>query len=294
MANAQAGIFVEGSSIHRFYELDFAQPPAASAMASLHATLQPHAQQGVASVLACSTALWQQWGGAGVTPLQFAPLESACGTYAAPATPGDLFIWLHGNDRAALADAQLSLHARLRAFGAHVTACDGFVYRDSRDLTGFVDGSANPKEDARHEVALVADGPAAGGSYVMTQRWQHDLASFNALSVAAQEQVIGRTKADSIELTGDAMPPDSHVSRTDIKHDGVAQKIYRRSTPTIAADSEGLYFLAFSAEAARFDRLLASMYGMAGPVQDSLLAYSQPRSGAYWFAPAQSQLEALE
>ena len=294
MTLAQPGIFVEGTSIHRFYELVLpAAAEGAKLLAQLHIALGQHGGHGVASVLACSTSLWLQRGGNDISPLSFSHIESGCGRYHAPATQRDLFIWLHGNDRAALADAQLDVNTCLRQYDAEIFSWEGFIYRDSRDLTGFIDGSANPRDEQRLPVALIDAGPVTGGSYVMTQAWQHDLAAFNELSIAGQEQVIGRTKIDSIELTGDAMPESSHVSRTDIKHEGVAQKIYRRSTPTIDGSSEGLYFLAFSAEAERFDRLLASMYGRSATVQDSLLGYSQPRSGSYWYAPSRAQLDSL-
>ena len=92
------------------------------------------------------------------------------------------------------------------------------------------------------------------------------------------------------------MPHDSHVSRTDLKHDGVAQKIYRRSAPYIQGDEAGLYFLAFSQSLSRFDYLLSSMFGQnktEQAVSDRLLQYSTAQTGSYWFAPAQSQLAGL-
>ncbi|MDD9877670.1 MAG: Dyp-type peroxidase, partial [Magnetovibrio sp.] len=163
----------------------------------------------------------------------------------------------------------------------------GFDYHESQDLMNFEDGTANPKEDARFDAALIADGEAgAGGAYVLTQKWVHDLDAFNALSVSEQEGVIGRTKADSIELEGDAMPADSHVSRTDVKLDGVAQKIYRRSAPYGTVAEHGLYFLAFACDIGRFQVQLDGMYGVAGDgLHDRITEFSKAVTGAYWFAP---------
>ena len=79
---------------------------------------------------------------------------------------------------------------------------------------------------------------------MLTQRWVHDLDAFRALAVTGQERVIGRTKPDSVELEGDAMPPDSHVSRTDV----ASAKIYRRGAPFGTVGEKGLYFLAFARE----------------------------------------------
>jgi putative iron-dependent peroxidase len=171
----------------------------------------------------------------------------------------------------------------------------GFDYHDSRDLIGFEDGTANPKGDAKFEAAQIPGGePGAGGSYVFTQKWVHDLDAFNALVVEAQEQVVGRTKLDSIELEGDAMPPTSHVSRTDLKIDGVAQKIFRRSMPYGDMLRHGLYFFAFACSLRRIQVQLESMYDVAGSgVYDHLLDYSQAVSGCYWFVPARADLEKL-
>ena len=104
------------------------------------------------------------------------------------------------------------------------------------------------------DAALVPDGEtSAGGAFVVTQKWVHDLPKFEALPVGDQERVTGRTKPDSIELEGDAMPPDSDVSRTDVKLHGTALKIFRRSAPFGGAGEKALYFIAFSCDPMRFD-----------------------------------------
>ncbi|MCV5341700.1 Dyp-type peroxidase, partial [Escherichia coli] len=90
----------------------------------------------------------------------------------------------------------------------------GYRYLDARDMTDFIDGTENPKGDARADVALVKDGPYAGGSYVMVQRFEHNLPAWNRLNIKAQEKVIGRTKPDSVEL--EDVPAASYVGRVDI------------------------------------------------------------------------------
>ena len=167
----------------------------------------------------------------------------------------------------------------------------GFRFRNSRDLTGFVDGSANPKGDAQQAATLVQGGEYAGGSFVLAQRWVHDLSRFGSLPEADQERVIGRTKPDSIELERDAMVPDSHVSRTDLKRDGNAVKIYRRSCPVGTVRDAGLYFLAFSADPQRFRWLLDSMFGRTGDgLHDHLLHFSRPVTGSFFYAPPRNAL----
>ena len=214
----------------------------------------------------------------------YAPIEGIEG-FSAPATQQDLFVWLHGPQRDELFARALAWREALAPVARITREEQGFLFRDSRDLTGFVDGSANPKDEARLEAALLG-GEHAGGSFVLAQRWVHDLTGFWTLPVADQERVIGRTKPDSVELTGDAMPPDSHVSRTDIARDGKAVKIYRRSSPVGGVRDAGLYFLAFSAELDRFRWLLESMFGLSHDGRrDRLLGYSKPVSGSFFYAP---------
>lgn len=129
----------------------------------------------------------------------------------------------------------------------------------------------------------------------MTQRWIHDLGSFDELEVPEQERVIGRTKLDSVALPSDVRPADSHITRAEI-HDAAGEErpIYRRSTPYGTAAEQGLYFLAFSAERDRFDAMLAQMYGTdGGGIRDRLLDFTTPVTGSYYFAPSAEVLFAL-
>jgi putative iron-dependent peroxidase len=122
----------------------------------------------------------------------------------------------------------------------------------------------------------------------------HDSDAFLALPEPEQERVIGRTKPDSIELEGDAMPPDSHVSRTDVSVDGVPQKIYRRSVPFGSVGEHGLYFLAFACDLRRFEIQLRRMFGVADDGEhDRLIEFSKPTTGSYWFAPSEQAMRSL-
>ena len=224
---------------------------------------------------------------------EFTAIEGADGLRA-PATQGDLMFWIQGDALDANFDAALEIGGALSALGELRVDLRGFVYHDSRDLTGFIDGTANPTGGDAMAAAVIADGPGEGGSFVLSQRWVHDLRLFGALSVPDQERVIGRTKPDSVELTGDAMPPDSHVSRTDILRGGEAVKIYRKSFPYGTVGEHGLYFLAFACKLERFAFLLDSMFGSTGDgLHDHLLQFTRPVTGAYWFAPAVEDLAEL-
>ena len=290
MTTAQPAIFVENSRLHRFFEVHrYEGSPSLRDIVAATSSVNTVIGFGPDCCARCAAEA-----GVDVSPAEFGVFPGFSNSeHAMPSTQGDLLLWCHGDDHDQLVDVELSLRSLLVPHDLKVST--GFVYRDSRDLTGFVDGSANPRDDARFQVAQIQEGlPGAGGSYVMTQRWVHRLDEFNRLGIEEQERVIGRTKVDSIELEGAAMPADSHVSRTDLKVNDVAQKIYRRSTPIIDEDGAGLFFLAFSCEQSRFDVLLESMMGNNdGTAGDRLLGFSKAISGSYWFAPSQSSLQAL-
>lgn len=295
MGTPQRGIFVEGNRY--LHVLEYTVHPGVTWDDISVAIKIVHATDDVAEgVIAFGPKLW-----ATTTPDRipsgFADFQPIDGPKAhAPATQRDIMVWLHAPSRDRVMDAVLVIDAVLSKIATRDLDLPGFVYHDSRDLTGFVDGSANPKDDdAKREAALVPEGqPGAGGTFILSQKWVHNLPRFNELDVPHQERVIGRTKADSIELEGDAQPADSHVSRTDLKVHGVAQKMYRRSFPHGTAGEQGLYFLAFTCEQARFDNVLASMYGLSEDgTSDHLLDFSTPVTGSYWFAPSKDALRAI-
>jgi len=174
-----------------------------------------------------------------------------------------------------------------------------FIYGDSLDLSGFIDGTGNPEPEQDIEVAVVPDGqPGAGGSFIIAQRWVHDLEAFNELPVEEQEKVFGRTKADSTRL--DVQPATSHLAHVELREGKTADttkpkrdEISRRSTPYAFHDGTvGLYFMAFCKSQAPLRERMRAMYGMDGQVRDRLTAYSNPASGAFYFAPSVETLDA--
>ena len=293
MSTPQPGIFKEGNRYLHALEYNVSDVFSPSTLSKAIAAANT---QEAEAVFAFGPQLWAQIARDHM-PSGFTDFQPLNGPLAqAPATQHDILVWVHGSGRDQVLDAVLAIDSVLGPAAVRELDVTGFVYHDSRDLTGFVDGSANPKDDAaKREAALVPEGePGAGGAIVFSQKWAHNLPKFNELNVADQERVIGRTKADSIELEGDAQPKDSHVSRTDLKVDGVAQKMYRRSFPYGNATEHGLYFLGFSCEQSRFENVLASMWGMAhGNVTDHLLSFSTPQTGSYWFAPSEDTLKAV-
>jgi putative iron-dependent peroxidase len=213
----------------------------------------------------------------------------------APSTQHDAWVWISGSTPDVVWD-----HARasvLAVMDVAVVASElpGFTYRDSRDETGFIDGTANPDLLHAPDVAIIPPGkPGEGGSHVMAMRWVHDLTSFNELSIKDQQNVIGRTKPDSIELSDADKPPTAHIARVSVDVDGSEIEIFRRSVPYGTTKEYGLNFIAFSADPSRFRRMLNRMFGISGDgLSDRLLDFSRPVSGAYYFAPALNVLNEL-
>lgn len=212
---------------------------------------------------------------------------------AAKSTQADLWVWIAGDDHSAVLDIAIAITKSLHGVAELVAEIDGQQYHQSRDRSGFEDGTGNPPSDeARRAAALIPEGVVgAGGSYVLTQQWQHKLTAFHKLPNTEQEAVIGRTKEKSIELSGDAMPANSHVSRTDVKVGSVAQKVWRRSVPWGGVTTNGLYFVGFACELSRLEVQLERMYGLTDDgISDRLTEFSNAIRSSWWYVPSTEAL----
>ncbi|WP_375753140.1 Dyp-type peroxidase [Vibrio sp. HN007] len=227
-------------------------------------------------------------------PQELIPFEQLGeGEVIAPASDVDFIVHCHS----ARHDLHFYVMRKLMsAVSEYVDVIDetyGYRYLDSRDMTDFIDGTENPEGSQRAEVAIIPEGEFAGGSYVMAQRFIHDLPAWNRLSVSAQEKVIGRTKPDSIEL--DDVPAASHVGRVDIKEEGKGLKIVRHSLPYGSVSGEhGLLFIAYCNTLHNIKVMLESMYGVTDGKTDQMLRFTKAVTGAYFFAPSEEMLQAME
>ncbi|HZT05396.1 MAG TPA: Dyp-type peroxidase [Chloroflexota bacterium] len=218
----------------------------------------------------------------------------------AKGTQEELLLWLHSDDKGELWKAQYDARTALKGHMKVARETMTFIYRNSLDLSGFIDGTGNPTPDRDIEVAIVPNGqPGAGGTHIIAQRWVHDLEAFHALPIEEQEKVFGRRKTDSERLK--VQPPTSHLSHVELREGQTGDdtkpkrdEISRRSTPYANPDGVvGLYFLGFCRSQAPLRERMRAMYGMDGQVRDRLTDFSNPASGSFYFAPSLETLNAI-
>lgn len=227
-----------------------------------------------------------------------APLSNITSTekLVMPSTGGDLVIHIHGEQ----ADLCFLLaQTFMSGIANKVQVLDEqtcFRYLDRRDLTGFIDGTENPFSlDDRAAAALLSEGPFESGSFVFSQRFIHDLQTWQRLKVDAQEHVFGRTKLESIEFPDGVKRTNSHTARVVIEDEkGEELEILRHSLPYGNSSGEqGLFFQAYTKDLTVIDRMLARMYGVGDGITDRMLHFVTPVSGAYFFAPSQDLLDEI-
>jgi porphyrinogen peroxidase len=216
MAVAQQGIFAQGTRAHWQLELDVSTTASVDAIrGALNRLREPTVTTGGLNiVIGFGADLLRRLAPDAVPPsfASFVAIDGPGGV--APATQHDIWVWVHGTGYDVVLDAARAVVTGLAPVADLAVEQPGFVYRDSRDLTGFIDGTENPPVAEAHGVAVIPEGETgAGGSFVIAMRWVHDLAAFHALSQPEQEGVIGRSKPDSVELADDVKPPTAHIAR---------------------------------------------------------------------------------
>jgi putative iron-dependent peroxidase len=172
----------------------------------------------------------------------------------------------------------------------------GFRYFDERDLLGFVDGTENPRGQAVTDAVLIGEEDAefAAGTYVIVQKYLHDLGAWNALSTEAQERIIGRTKLSDIELDDSVKPTSAHNALTTIVENGTEVKILRDNMPFGRAGHGefGTYFIGYSRSPRTIEQMLENMFvGRPPGNYDRLLDFSRAVTGSLFFVPSATFLE---
>jgi len=292
MAVPQHGIFAFGTSAHSYLEFDLHSGEDAHVAIVALAThlVQATTMQAVNLVGGVRPELWAAAAPGSAPPGLIGFTEPVVGPdgFTMPCTQHDIGLWISGGARDVVFDAGLDVTRALADHASLVEETFGWSYHRDLDLTGFIDGTENPPLVEVPGVVLVGDGePGAGGSVLLLQKWAHRTAAWTALSDTEQEQVIGRTKVDSIEL--DDRPEPSHVARTDQEDFG---KILRRNTGYGTVLDHGTMFVGFSATRTVLHDMLRSMAGIGGP-RDELTRFTEALTGAYYFVPSVDDLSAI-
>ena len=216
--------------------------------------------------------------------LRVAPSHAGPGVEI-PSTPAALWCWLRGGERGELVHRARSIEDALAPDLLPMLAIEAFRYREVRDLTGYEDGTENPKGDRALEVAFVRGRGRGqdGASFVALQQWQHDFARFDAMTGDEQDRAIGRRRRDNKEL--EDAPPSAHVRRTAQESFSPEAFVLRRSMPWSDGPRAGLVFVAFGKSFDAFEAQLARMAGLEDGVTDALFRFTRPVNGAYFWCP---------
>lgn len=243
-------------------------------------------------VVGLGSELWDRlWGPprpAGLHPFH----EIRGARHAAVSTPGDLLVHIRAHRLDLCFELAQRVTDRLAGAARVVDEVHGFRSFDDRDLLGFVDGTENPEGAAAQTAAIVGDEDAAfaGGSYVVVQKYVHDLAAWNALPVEDQERAVGRTKLEDLELPDDAKPTNSHVAlNTIVDGGGKQQQILRYNMPfgRVGAGEFGTYFIGYTARPEVIEQMLTNMFiGKPPGNHDRILDFSTAVTGSLFFTPA--------
>ena len=293
MYTPQAGIFALGTSSHAFLEFDILDAKKRREFASAISSIrEPRTTTGgVNFIIGFRPELWREMFPedmpAGVEGFneEIKGIEG----FVMPATQHDALVWLSGSSYDVIFDMARTVIRDVAGLSSLGEETSSWSYRHDRDLTGFIDGSENPTLLDAPEAALLPEGvPGAAGSVLLLQKWKHKTAQWEALPVAQQERIIGRSKLDSIELEN--KPQDSHVARTDQDEFG---NIFRRNMPYGKVDDHGTVFVGFSADQKRLSSMLDSMAGLVNGTRDALTRYTQPLTGSYYFVPSVESLRRL-
>lgn len=248
-------------------------------------------------IVGIGSELWDRLFGeprpAGLHPFR----ELKGGRHTAPSTPGDLFFHIRADRLDMCFELARLIGNRLGPNLRIIDEVHGFKSFDERDLLGFVDGTENPEGvEATAAVLIEDEEPAfAGGSYLIVQKYSHDLDAWNALTVEQQEAAIGRTKLEDVEFADEDKAPDSHLVLNVIEdEDGEEQQIMRFNMPfgRVGSGEFGTFYIAYARTPAVTEQMLENMFlGLGEATHDRLLDFSTAHTGSLFFVPSADFLD---
>jgi putative iron-dependent peroxidase len=255
-------------------------------------------EAGLSCVIGFGSDAWDRLFGT-PRPAELHPFrEVRAGARHAVSTPGDLLLHIRAKRMDLCFELATQIMARIGEAVKPADEVHGFRYFDDRDLVGFVDGTENPRGQAAVEAVLIReeDPGFTAGSYVIVQKYLHDLAAWNALSTEAQERIIGRTKLSDIELDDSVKPTSAHNALTTIVENGKEIKILRDNMPFGRPGHAefGTYFIGYSRSPHTIEQMLENMFvGKPPGNYDRLLDFSRAVTGNLFFVPSATFLDAV-
>ena len=279
MGNSQPGILAPCPKLARY--LSFSLEAGAKPGRALKALVE--LADGDSAVVGFGQPLVRVLGGE-IPGLRVFPTQFGSGLVL-PSSSAALWCWLRGDDRGKLLHSGRKIIAAVSSAYALDSVIDGFQFDNGRDLTGFVDGTENPKGKKASAAAIVRGAGAGldGSSFVAVQQWIHDFQRFEAMSAKDQDNAVGRRRSDNKELTG--APRSAHVKRTAQESFSPEAFILRRSMPWTDGAAGGLNFVAFGKSFDAFEAQLKRMVGAEDGITDALFKFTRPLTGSYFWCP---------
>ena len=253
-------------------------------------------EAGLSCIMGIGSDAWDRFLGA-PRPKELHPFrEFHSGPRHAPATPGDVLFHIRSKRMDLCFELAMQISTAFGDAAVTVDEVHGFKYFDDRDLMGFVDGTENPQGQLAADSTLIGDEDPdfAGGSYVIVQKYLHDLNAWNALSTEKQELIIGRRKLSDVELDEATKPTCAHAALTVIEENGQEVKILRDNMPfgSIAKGEFGTYFIGYSRSPRTTEQMLENMFiGRPPGNYDRILDFSTAVTGGLFFVPTATFLD---
>jgi putative iron-dependent peroxidase len=253
---------------------------------------------GLSCVMGFGSDVWERLFGA-KRPKDLHPFRELRGQHHAVATPGDILFHIRATRMDLCFELATQILSRLGSVLTIEDETHGFKYFDDRDLIGFVDGTENPVGQASNDAAIIGDEDPdfIGGSYVIVQKYLHDLQKWNEVPTEKQEGIVGRKKLSNIELEDDVKPSFAHNALTTIVEDGKQLDIVRDNMPfgDVGKGEFGTYFIGYARSPQRTERMLENMFiGNPPGNYDRLLDFSRAITGTLFFVPSATFLENVD
>ena len=252
----------------------------------------------VSCIMGIGSDAWDRFFGT-PRPAELHPFrEIRSGSRHAVSTPGDLIFHIRAKRMDLCFELATQILAHLAGAVATTDEVQAFRYFDQRDLLGFVDGTENPTGNAAAAAVFICDEDPdfTGGSYVIVQKYLHDLAAWNSISIEAQERIIGRTKVSDIELDDAVKPTSAHNALTVVEENGREIKILRDNMPfgRPGQGEFGTYFIGYSRSPRTIEQMLENMFiGRPPGNYDRILDFSRAVTGSLFFIPTATFLDSV-